>query len=114
MFILSDTAKKQIEVVSLPFSAASCDPPGEILCQCNCASVITVSIKYECNMMEFMLKSLTSRCHRCTPCAGSHCSNRSCLLQKRSLVNIPGFVLGREAWTKLCGKCSFIWFKKCY
>lgn len=101
VFILSDTAKQQIEVVSLPFSAVSCDPAGDPLCQC------------EHNMTEFIFKSLTSQCHRHAPCcAGSHCWNRRCLLQNWSLANIPVFVLGREAWTKLYGKCSFTGFKK--
>ena len=88
----------------------------ETLCQCNCKCncyVITVFIKYEHNMAEFILKSLTSQCHGHAPCcAGSNCSNRRCLLQSLSLANIPVFVLGREAWPKLYGKCSFIGFKK--
>lgn len=115
VFILSDTAKTQIEVVSLPFAAVSCDPLGETLCQRNCKCncyVITVFIKYEHNMTEFILKSLTSQCRRHAPCAGSRLANRRLLLQNWSLANIPVFVLGREAWTELYGKRRSIGLKK--
>lgn len=105
-FTMSDTAEKQMEVVSLPFPTVSCDLPGMTLWQCDCKCnwyVNTVFFRYEHNMMEFIFKSLTSQCHRCAPCAASHYSNRRCLLQNWTLTNIPVFILGTEAWIKLYG-----------
>lgn len=114
--LFTDTAEKQIKVLSLHFPTYGCDPAGDTLCQCDCEcswNVNTVLFKCEHNMMEFIFKSLTSQCHRFAPCcAGLHYSKRRCLLQNFCLMaNTPVFILGREGWTKLYGSAILLGLK---